>query len=48
MHFILCRLSLIVLGQAEQCLLGVWVPELWGKGILEIKLIDFEYFKSKT
>lgn len=46
MHFTLCRLSLIVLGQAEQCLLGVWVPELWGKGILEIKLI--EYFKSKT
>jgi len=47
-HFTLCRLSLIVLGQAEQCLLGVQVPELWGKGLLEIKLIDLEYFKNKT
>lgn len=26
-HFILCRLPLILLGQAEQCLLGVQVPE---------------------
>lgn len=26
-HFILCRLPLILLGQAEQCLLGVQLPE---------------------
>ena len=38
----------IVLGQAVQCLLGAGVPELWGKGILELKLIDIEYFKNKT
>lgn len=46
-HFILCRLPLILLGQAEQCLLGVQVSEVW-KGILEIKLIDLIYFKNKT
>lgn len=27
--FILCRLPLILLEQAEQCLLGIQVPELW-------------------
>lgn len=27
--FILCRLPLILLEQAEQCLSGVQVPELW-------------------
>lgn len=47
-HFTLCNSSLIVLGQAEQCLLGVWVPELGGKGSFEIKLIDLEYLKNKT
>lgn len=30
-HFTRCRLSGIVLGQAEQC--PEQVPELWGKGI---------------
>lgn len=28
-HFILCKLPLILLGQAEQCLLRVQVPDLW-------------------
>lgn len=28
-RFILCRLPLILLGQAERCLLGVQVLELW-------------------
>lgn len=28
-HFILSRLPLILLGQAEQCPLGVQVPKLW-------------------
>lgn len=47
-HFTLCRLSVTVIGQAEQCLLGVQVPELWGKGNLEIKLIVLEYAKNET